>query len=80
MTVELCGVAYCLPLPQYLRIGAGTLHPPFSSPLKVWGAAAVTQGTARRAQLDANSQRAGRTERKLAVPTAGSGGLHLKQA
>lgn len=32
VTVELCGVAYFLSLPQHLRIGAGTLHPPFSSP------------------------------------------------
>lgn len=79
-TVELCGVAYFLSLPQYLRIGAGTPHPPFSSPLKVWGAAAMTQGTARRAQVDANSQRAGRTEWKLAVPRAGREGLHLKEA
>lgn len=63
MTEELCGVARFHFLPQYLRIGAGTLHPPFSPLLEVWGAAALTQDTAPRAQVDANSQRAARTGR-----------------
>jgi len=77
---ELCGVAYFLSLPQYLRIGAGELHPHFSSPLQAWGAAAMTQGTACSAQADANSQRGGRTAWKLAVPRPRRGGLHLKEA
>lgn len=75
MTEELCGVARLHVLPQYLRIGAGTLHRPFSPPLEVWGAAALTPGTAHRAPAGATAQRAARTEQNWQYP-----GLALEDA
>lgn len=78
--MEPCGVTYFPSLPEACQDWSWNIVSSFFTTPECLGAAAMTLGTDCRAPVDASSQRAGRTEQKLAVSRAGTGGLHLKEA